>query len=105
MAYVRAASLSELPEGGALGVEVNGVRVALARVGDDVFAVADNCSHRDFPLSLGEVNADTCTILCEWHGAAFDLRTGTPTCPPAIRPVAVFAARVDGGDVWVDIEG
>jgi 3-phenylpropionate/trans-cinnamate dioxygenase ferredoxin subunit len=103
VAYVRAASLSELPEGGALGVEVGGVRVALARVGDDVFAVADNCSHRDFPLSLGEVNADTCTILCEWHGASFDLRSGAPTCPPAIRPVAVFAARVDGGDVWVDV--
>ena len=103
MAFVKAASLSELPEGGALGVEVGGVRVALARVGEEVYAIADNCSHRDFPLSHGEVDAEACTVTCEWHGAAFDLRTGVPTCPPAIRPIAVFAAEVRGGSVWVDV--
>jgi 3-phenylpropionate/trans-cinnamate dioxygenase ferredoxin subunit len=103
VAFVKAASLSELPEGGALGVEVGGVRVALARVGDEVYAIADNCSHRDFPLSLGEVDAEACTVTCEWHGAAFDLRTGAPTCHPATRPVAVFPAKVEGGQVWVDV--
>jgi 3-phenylpropionate/trans-cinnamate dioxygenase ferredoxin subunit len=36
------------------------------------------------------VDAAACTITCEWHGAAFDLRTGAPTCPPAIRPIAVY---------------
>ena len=103
MGYVKAASLSRLPEGGALGVEVGGVRVALARVGDEVYAIADNCSHRDFPLSLGEVDPQACTLTCEWHGAAFDLRTGAPTCPPAIRPIAVFETKVEGGAVWVDV--
>ena len=100
---MKAASLSALPEGGALGVEVGGVRVALARVGDEVYAIADNCSHRDFPLSLGEVDAEACTLTCEWHGAAFDLRTGAPACPPATRPVPVYAARVEDGAVWVDV--
>ena len=103
MALVKAALLSELPEGGALGVEVDGIRIALARVGDDVYAIADNCSHRDFPLSHGEVDGEACTVTCEWHGAAFDLRTGTPTCPPAVRPIAVFDTKVDGGEVWVDV--
>ncbi len=100
---MKAASLTELPEGGALGVEIGGVRVALARVGDEVYAIADNCSHRDFPLSLGEVDAEACTLTCEWHGAAFDLRTGAPTCPPATRPIAVFETKVEGGAVWVDV--
>ena len=105
MAWVKAALLSELPEGGALGVEVGGVRVALARVDDEVFAIADNCSHRDFPLSHGEVDPVACTLTCEWHGAAFDLRTGTPTCPPALRPIAVFPAKMDADAVWVDVGG
>jgi 3-phenylpropionate/trans-cinnamate dioxygenase ferredoxin subunit len=103
VAFVKAASLSDIPEGEALGVEIAGVRVALARVGDEVYAIADNCSHRDFPLSHGEVDAEACTLTCEWHGAAFDLRTGVPTCPPAIRPIAVFTAKVDAGEVWVDV--
>ena len=103
MAYVKAALLSELPEGGALGVEAAGVRIAVARVDGEVYAFADNCSHRDFPLSHGEIDAQTRTVTCEWHGAAFCLRTGTPTCPPAIRPIAVFATRVEDGAVWVEV--
>ncbi|HEX6911161.1 MAG TPA: non-heme iron oxygenase ferredoxin subunit [Longimicrobium sp.] len=104
MAWVRAAALSELaPEGAVTGVEAAGRRVALARVDGEVYAFADNCSHRDFPLSVGEVDGDACTVTCEWHGAAFDLRTGEPTCPPAIRPIAVYEARVQDGAVWVDV--
>lgn len=86
-----------------LGVEVEGRRVALARVDGEVYAFADNCSHRDFPLSLGEVDAASCTVTCEWHGAAFDLRTGEPTCPPAIKPIAVFAVRIQDGAVLVEL--
>lgn len=98
-----AALLSELPEGGALGVEAAGVRIALAAVDGEVYAFADNCSHREFPLSLGEVDGAACTITCEWHGAAFDLRTGEPTCPPALRPIAVYPATVEDGAVWVEV--
>ena len=105
MAFVRVALLSEIPEGGALGVEAGGERIALAAVGGEVYAFADTCSHREFPLSLGEVNAAACTITCEWHGAAFDLKTGAPTCLPAIRPIPVYPARVEDGAVWVDVGG
>jgi 3-phenylpropionate/trans-cinnamate dioxygenase ferredoxin subunit len=103
MPFVKAALLSELPEGGALGVEAGGVRIALAAVDGEVFAFADTCSHREFPLSLGEVDAATCTVTCEWHGAAFSLRDGAATCPPATRPVPVYGARVEQGAVYVDL--
>jgi 3-phenylpropionate/trans-cinnamate dioxygenase ferredoxin subunit len=75
----------------------------VARVDGEVYAFDDNCSHRDFPLSLGEFDAEACTVTCEWHGAAFDVRTGEPTCLPAVRPIPVFAARVADGAVWVDV--
>ena len=103
MPFVKAALLSELPEGGALGVEAGGVRIALAAVDGEVFAFADTCSHREFPLSLGEVDGAACTIACEWHGAAFDLRTGAPTCLPAIRPIAIYPARVEDGAGWGEV--
>lgn len=103
MAFVWVASLPEVPEGGAVGVEAAGRRLVLARVDGEVYAVADNCSHRDFPLSAGAFDAEACTITCEWHGAAFDLRTGEPLCPPATRPVPVYPAKVEAGAVWVDL--
>jgi 3-phenylpropionate/trans-cinnamate dioxygenase ferredoxin component len=104
LAWVKAAALSALPEEGAvLGVEAAGRRIALARVDGEVYAFADNCSHREFPLSVGEVDARACTVTCEWHGAAFDLRTGEPTCGPAFRPIPVYPARVDADEVWIDV--
>lgn len=104
MAWIKAAALSELPdEGAVLGVEAGGRRIALAQVDGEVYAFADNCTHRDFPLSVGDVDAESCTVTCEWHGAAFDIRTGEPACGPAFRPIAVYPARVDGVDVLVDL--
>lgn len=103
MAFVKAASLSELPDGEVLGVEANGLRVCLARVEDEVYAFADNCSHREFPLSNGELDPDECTITCEWHGAQFDIRSGAALCLPATRPVAVYAAKVEAGEIWVEV--
>jgi 3-phenylpropionate/trans-cinnamate dioxygenase ferredoxin subunit len=104
LAWVKAAALSDLPEEGAvLGVEAAGLRVALARVEGEVYAFADNCSHRDFPLSVGEVDAASCTVTCEWHGAAFDLRTGEATCPPAFKPIPVYPTRVDADEVWIEV--
>ena len=44
-----------------------------------------------------------CTVTCEWHGAAFDLRTGEPTCPPAFKPIPVYAVRVEEGAVWMEV--
>lgn len=104
MAWIKAAALPELaPEGAVLGVEVAGRRVALARVDGEVYAFADNCSHRDFPLSLGEVDTAACTVTCEWHGAAFDVRTGAALCAPATRPIAVYGTKTEDGAVWVDV--
>ncbi|MDP9348354.1 MAG: non-heme iron oxygenase ferredoxin subunit [Gemmatimonadota bacterium] len=105
MAFVRVASLSEVPEGEVLAVEAEGKRVCLAHVEGEVYAFADNCSHRDFPLSNGEVDPDDCSITCEWHGARFDVRTGAALSLPATRPIPVYPTRVEGDEVYVDVAG
>ena len=75
-------------------VTVDGVPVALVRVGDDVFAVNDVCSHAEVSLSEGEV-AD-CEIECWLHGSRFDLRTGEPSGPPAFEPIATYPVQIEG---------
>lgn len=70
-----------------------------------MYAFADRCSHRDFPLSNGEVDPDTCSVTCEWHGAEFDIRTGTALCLPATQPIPVYACKVEEGGIWVDVLG
>jgi 3-phenylpropionate/trans-cinnamate dioxygenase ferredoxin component len=97
----RACALSEVPEGGTLAVEIEGVPIALVRTGGEVFALHDVCSHEEVPLSEGDVEG--CTLECWLHGSRFDVRTGKPTGPPATRPVPVYPVTVDGDDVYVSL--
>ena len=102
MTFVRACSLDEVPADEALGVTVGAYDVAVARNGDEVFALQNECSHAAVALSEGDV-AD-CQIECWLHGSMFDLRTGKPTNLPATEPVATFPIDVRGTDVYVDTE-
>jgi 3-phenylpropionate/trans-cinnamate dioxygenase ferredoxin subunit len=101
MSFVRACALDEVADDEALAVTIEGIEVAVARDGDDVYALQDLCSHQAVPLTDGEV-AD-CQIECFLHGSMFDLRTGKPTNLPATEPVATFPVEVRDGDVFVDV--
>jgi 3-phenylpropionate/trans-cinnamate dioxygenase ferredoxin subunit len=100
MAFERACALTEVPTDEALGVVVGDLEVAIARDGEEIFAVQNVCSHAEVALSEGEVVDGT--VECWLHGSCFDLRTGKPTHLPATEPVATFAVEVRGGDVYVD---
>ena len=99
MSFVRACALSELPDEGALGVEIDGTPVAVVRTGDDVYAMRDVCSHAEVALSEGDVYNHT--IECWLHGSCFDLRTGMPSSPPATEPVDVYRVMITNG--WVHV--
>jgi 3-phenylpropionate/trans-cinnamate dioxygenase ferredoxin subunit len=102
MAWERACAASEVADGQAIRVEVDGLDVAIVRSGDDFYAIEDECSHASVALSEGDVEG--CEIECWMHGSRFDLRTGKPTGPPATEPVPIFPVRLDGADVLVDID-
>jgi 3-phenylpropionate/trans-cinnamate dioxygenase ferredoxin subunit len=110
MTFERACALADVLEDEALAVTLTGPSgaqdVAVARNGDEVYAVEDICSHAAVALSEGEV--DECTLECWLHGSRFDLRTGKPTGLPATEPVATFPvelrANPDGtSDIYIDI--
>ena len=86
----------------AVSVTLGRYDVAVARDGDDIYALQDLCSHAQVALSEGEVF--DCQIECWLHGSSFDLATGKPTCLPATEPVATFPVDVRGTDVYVDTE-
>ncbi|KRB73963.1 2Fe-2S ferredoxin [Nocardioides sp. Root190] len=102
MTFERACALADVPTDEALAVTIDRYDVAIARDGEEVFALQDLCSHAAVSLSEGEVA--NCTIECWLHGSTFDLRTGKPTTFPATEPVATFPVEVRGDDVYVDVE-
>jgi len=97
--FVRACALADVPEDGAIGVEIGGVPVAVVRAEGEVYALYDVCSHEEVPLSEGEVYDHT--VECWLHGSCFDVRTGEPTGPPATVAVPTYPVKIDGDDVYV----
>ena len=100
MSFERVCSVSDVSTDEALAVIAGEWDVAIARNGDEFFAIQDVCSHAEVALSEGEVT--DCTIECWMHGSRFDLRTGKPTGLPATEPVATFPIEVRGDDIYVD---
>ncbi|HWM20321.1 MAG TPA: non-heme iron oxygenase ferredoxin subunit [Ilumatobacteraceae bacterium] len=96
-------SFDELAPGTARRFEIDGIAVAVVRIGDDVYAIGDVCSHADVSLSDGEVWCDERELECPKHGSTFDLTTGEPVTLPATQPVPVFDARVVDGDIVVNV--
>lgn len=99
---IRIAS-KELSDGVALRVETGTVGTVIVRVGDEVFALEDRCSHQDVRLSEGEVDSANRTIECWKHGSVFSLLDGLPANPPATQPVPTYPVSVDGGEVVVEL--
>jgi 3-phenylpropionate/trans-cinnamate dioxygenase ferredoxin subunit len=92
-------NFDSLTEGKPIAVDVNGTAVCVARVGDEVFAVADTCTHSDASLSEGEVSGFK--IECWLHGAEFDLRSGAALTPPATQALQSFKVQRNGNQLVI----
>ncbi len=100
---MKVAALSELTDGGAARFDLgDGHVVSVVRIGSDVYAIGDTCSHANVSLSGGEVDELECTLECPKHGSEFDLRTGEALTLPATQPVLAYEVSVIDGDVHVE---
>ena len=99
--FVRVAARSEITDGSGHCFEIEGRRIAIFRVGEDYFGLADECTHRGGPLSQGTLEGGE--VKCPLHGARFDLRTGEVAGPPARQRVAVYRVRASGDDIEAEL--
>lgn len=101
MTFVPVVRLSELADPGRLTVEVDERLIVLVRVGGDVYALDDVCTHDGGPLGDGDL-ADH-TLACPRHGAKFDVRSGKALTMPATKPTVVHRVQLDGDQVLVEL--
>ncbi|MCS7311664.1 MAG: non-heme iron oxygenase ferredoxin subunit [Acidobacteria bacterium] len=82
--------------------DVDGEPVILIRKGNEVYALQDVCTHMEYPLHDGRI--EDFAIECAYHGARFDIRTGKVLALPAFVPVPAYPVRLEGREVWIDLE-
>jgi len=88
-----------LVEGEPVAIDVDGTPVCVVKVADEVFAVADTCTHSEASLAEGEVTGSK--IECWLHGAEFDLKTGKALTPPATEALKTFNVKRNGNQLTI----
>jgi chlorite dismutase/nitrite reductase/ring-hydroxylating ferredoxin subunit len=99
--FVAVAREADLAEGASRRVYRGPDAIALFRVGGEVHAVSDRCTHGRASLSEGTVDSASCVLTCPWHEGRFDLRTGEPCGGPVRIPLHRFEVRVEDG--WIHV--
>jgi len=67
--------------------------IAVFHHGGEWFALEDSCTHARIPLVDGPIK-DGC-LMCPWHYAEFDLKTGAALSGPAVTAVATYPVRLN----------
>jgi len=92
-------AVDNLPRDRGLRVIVGDDRIAMFRVGDEVYAIGDRCSHAEASLSEGFLSDRE--VECPRHGSEFSLETGEALSLPATKPVPTYEVEVEDGVVYV----
>ncbi len=101
MTFIKLTTESELPAADEAKEFPCGDRtICVANVNGTISAMDNVCLHRGGPLGQGIV--DRGKLVCPWHGWEFDPKTGEASHNPNAK-VAVYPAKVEGGDVMVDV--
>lgn len=95
-------SLDQLPRDRGVRVNVGDHRIAMFRIGEEVYALGDRCSHAEASLAEGEIWDGT--VECPRHGSEFDLKSGVPSSLPATTPVPTYDVSVEDGTVFLTME-
>src|SRR5687768_5481429 len=110
MAWIRAATLSELRPGAMKRVTLEGRSIVLIRLDGAFHAVDDECPHLAGG-SLSRGTLDSMSVWCPLHGARFALGTGETLQPPegealaapTDRGVRTYRVNVAGDVIYIDL--
>ena len=98
--YMHLCGSDEVMEGEPRRFELpNGSAIALFRLGDDVFAIDDKCTHGNASLSDGWQEGEV--IECPFHGGSFNITSGAAVNFPCVEAVQTYELKIEEGQISV----
>jgi MocE subfamily Rieske [2Fe-2S] domain protein len=102
MPWIEAIAFDDIEPEDVVRWDHGGKTYAVYRTEDDsVFASDGLCTHEQVHLADGLLMGHV--IECPKHNGRFDIRDGAPKRAPVCVALKVYSAKVEGGDIWVDI--
>ena len=100
--FIKVANLDELKPDEVKAVSVGGIRIALYRLGNEVLATSDICTHAGCLLSESGYLKEK-EVECGCHSSRFNIKTGQVIQEPAVEPLKVYPVKIESGGVLVEI--
>jgi nitrite reductase (NADH) small subunit len=97
---LKIADVNEISDGKSKIVNVEGRSIAVFRIKNQYFAIANSCLHRGGPLGEGEAN--NYEVTCPWHGWKFNLLDGSFSMIPTLK-VKTFRVEEKSEGVFVEL--
>lgn len=97
--WIEGPKVTDIAENRPLPGRLAGTDVLYVRVGDQVRCLEDSCPHQGLTMAHADVEPDH-TIVCPWHGMAFDCLTGECVSSPS-EPMKLFPVQIENGRVFV----
>jgi toluene monooxygenase system ferredoxin subunit len=102
LGWQRLCSAQDVASGRLTGVEIQGAKVLVTRVGESFVAFPPLCPHMAEPLEISGICGDG-MLTCTKHIWQWDLATGEPR-GDAEKPLLHYPLRLEGEDIWIDFE-
>ena len=96
---ITVARVDELKDGEMKQVDAGAMKILLARVNGKYYAVGATCPHYGGPLAEGALCGER--VICPWHHASFDVKTGDLLEPPALDALPRYEVKTEGESVVV----
>ncbi len=99
--WIHIASIDEISETCGVAKEVDGQQVALFRLGEQVFATSNVCTHQYALLTEGYIEGEY--VFCPMHQGCFHIPSGAAQEPPVSKPIQTFPVKVEQDKVFIDL--
>lgn len=97
--WIEAVKLEDIPRLGSRVIKTDTVNIALFRTTlDEVFAIKDECPHKQGPLSQGIVHGTS--VTCPLHNWKIDLSSGEALGPDE-GCTNTYSTKVENGMVYL----
>ncbi len=100
--WIEIGTLNDIPQLGARVVTSDNGNIAVFRTAEDkVFAIKDECPHKQGPLSQGIVHGDR--VACPLHDWKIQLDTGTAVAPDE-GCAATYPVKMEGNKIMLSLK-
>jgi naphthalene 1,2-dioxygenase system ferredoxin subunit len=99
--WIKLIPVAAAPQDDVIAVDAGGREIALYRVGDEVYATDNICTHGHARLCDGFLDGHE--IECPLHQGKFDVRSGEALCEPLTANIGTYPLKVEDGHVLIEI--